>query len=381
MRINRLEKYRTRVFVSAVLMTFGMLTTPCHAQNMIHPTGTYIGAVLVPISPSPSNDGSGAVKLPDGRTVSVPVANGLYIAAVAPGSPASKSALRAGDAILSSDGVVCSDRIAFIQKIRQAPPGKPIGLTILRKGDTLNVNLTVAQVDPGEPFDAATSLEDVSKEIWTLLPAANLEHMHANPSQLSFSNYSLFFIIGNLRYQVNFSGQAPFYFVVDHQHDGWYVRGNVFAYTPQPFTSLVWKDHAQAARFASAANRLIWEYSPEKVAERQKLFQQKIDAWKASGSKVELPEDAQRHKALAEEAIQEKNFQKAAEEYQAALELYPAWPGGQFNVAVIYGELQDYPDAVAHMKVYLELVPNAPDAEAAQKSIWIWVDKQKSGSN
>jgi hypothetical protein len=50
------------------------------------------------------------------------------------------------------------------------------------------------------------------------------------------------------------------------------------------------------------------------------------------------------------------------------------WPEGHFNAAVIYGELRDE-KAVWHMRDYLELVPNAPDAQAASDQIIIWQDE------
>jgi tetratricopeptide (TPR) repeat protein len=108
---------------------------------------------------------------------------------------------------------------------------------------------------------------------------------------------------------------------------------------------------------------------------------QQVAAWRAAGSKVALPDQALRHKVLAKYAFREEDFQKAADEYEAALAIYPTWPKGQFACAAIEGELKDYYDAIAHMKAYLELVPNAPNAEKAKEQIWIWQDKEKTSGN
>jgi hypothetical protein len=56
---------------------------------------------------------------------------------------------------------------------------------------------------------------------------------------------------------------------------------------------------------------------------------------------------------------------------------YPTWPEGNFNAALIAGELGFYADAIEHMQAYLELVPSAADAEAARDKIVIWQVKAK----
>jgi hypothetical protein len=39
------------------------------------------------------------------------------------------------------------------------------------------------------------------------------------------------------------------------------------------------------------------------------------------------------------------------------------------------------PHGLFKMKAYLELVPNAPNAEKAKEQIWIWQDKENRGTN
>jgi hypothetical protein len=66
---------------------------------------------------------------------------------------------------------------------------------------------------------------------------------------------------------------------------------------------------------------------------------------------------------------------KAFLEYNLALQKFPTWPEGQFNLALIGGELKRYRGAVFHMKEYLALVPEAPDAQAARDKMILWQDK------
>jgi predicted TPR repeat methyltransferase len=61
------------------------------------------------------------------------------------------------------------------------------------------------------------------------------------------------------------------------------------------------------------------------------------------------------------------------------LVIFPTWPEGQFNLAFLCGETGDYGCAVEHMQDYLELVPDAPDAQAAKDKLIIWKDKLNSG--
>lgn len=131
-------------------------------------------------------------------------------------------------------------------------------------------------------------------------------------------------------------------------------------------------------RFVDVLNRMIWENSAEMKAQRAKEFEEKVAAWRAAGSKVEVPEEAQRHFVIAQQAFEEKNFQHQAEELKAALEIYPTWPAEQFDVAVVLGELNRYPEAIQHMQTYLALAPDAPDAQRAKQQIWIWQDKTQS---
>jgi tetratricopeptide (TPR) repeat protein len=80
---------------------------------------------------------------------------------------------------------------------------------------------------------------------------------------------------------------------------------------------------------------------------------------------------------LAENAVKEKKLDDALEHYELGLDSCYTWPQGHFNAALIAAEIGFYEQAVEHMQSYLELVPDAPDAEAARDQIVIWRDKGK----
>lgn len=142
-------------------------------------------------------------------------------------------------------------------------------------------------------------------------------------------------------------------------------------------TWLVWAQRADAEAFADAVNWMIWSNSLEGKAFLDREVQsrvQQLEAWKA-GTRPTMPEDAHQHQVLAENAVQEKNLKRAIDEYEAALQIFPTWPEGQFNLALVCGEMHDYPCAVEHMQNYVELAPDAPDAQAAKDKLIIWRDK------
>lgn len=113
----------------------------------------------------------------------------------------------------------------------------------------------------------------------------------------------------------------------------------------------------------------------ERAAEAE--FAGKAKRYREMPVRPALPEDVQKCRIMAEDAINSKEFEKAAEYYEQGLEIEPLWPEGQFNAALLYGELKDYENAALHMKRYLELVPNARDAKEAREKMYLWEGKAR----
>ena len=108
-----------------------------------------------------------------------------------------------------------------------------------------------------------------------------------------------------------------------------------------------------------------------------RTFTQRAAAWRALATKPPIPEEVRVQRLLAENAIKENNPGEALNHYENGIELYPTWPEGNFNAALISGDLGYYDTAMEHMQAYLELVPEAADAQAARDKILIWQDKTK----
>ena len=130
-----------------------------------------------------------------------------------------------------------------------------------------------------------------------------------------------------------------------------------------------------AKLFGSALYRLH-QYSSD-PADPLRNFTQLAAAWRALATKPPLPEEARVQRIMAEEAISGKKPELALTFYEKGLEAVPTWPEGCYNAALLDGELGLYADAVDHMQSYLDLLPNAPDAQAARDQIAVW--KYKAG--
>ncbi|MBI3112587.1 MAG: hypothetical protein HYZ01_13555 [Ignavibacteriales bacterium] len=110
-------------------------------------------------------------------------------------------------------------------------------------------------------------------------------------------------------------------------------------------------------------------------------FRDEATSWRSQRVTPALPEEVQQYRALAEDAIQQKSFFEAIDYYENGLAIAPLWPEGQFNVAMLYGELKVYGQAALHMKRYLELNPTAEEAIAARDKIRVWTAKAHQASS
>gem|GEM_PF-687258 len=104
-------------------------------------------------------------------------------------------------------------------------------------------------------------------------------------------------------------------------------------------------------------------------------FEKTASAYRQAIDKPVIPEEARAYSVQAESAVSDKQFDEAADLYGNAIRIAPWWPSAHFNSAVLFGETGDYALAVGEMKRYLALVPDAPNARAAQDKIYDWEHK------
>jgi len=146
---------------------------------------------------------------------------------------------------------------------------------------------------------------------------------------------------------------------------------------PDPSFGLLWLDEAAAQKFADAFNRLLYAAHQNEDLSGIASFIAAAKAWRENPVKPPLSPETDRQRILAENALKEKNLGSAVEHYEAAVEIQPVWPAGWFNLALLYAEQKNYADATDAMKHYLELVPDASDAQAAREQMIIWEDKAR----
>ena len=143
---------------------------------------------------------------------------------------------------------------------------------------------------------------------------------------------------------------------------------------------------SKAQKFQAALVFLARQAQQEqavKDAADLEAFKPKAAAWRQLAVKPQVPEEALRHQVLAEYAYKQKDVPKAITEYTEALRIFPYWPAGQNNLAFLAAEVGTRPGynvAIHHMKMYLELAPDASDAKAAQDSIFVWEDKRTTAT-
>jgi hypothetical protein len=85
--------------------------------------------------------------------------------------------------------------------------------------------------------------------------------------------------------------------------------------------------------------------------------------------------DVETEAVQAAAAIRRKDYLHAINLYQQIQQTAPCWPRGYYNSAVILAQNGDYTDAINDMRIYVQLVPAASDAQRANQQIAIWQDQ------
>jgi len=118
---------------------------------------------------------------------------------------------------------------------------------------------------------------------------------------------------------------------------------------------------------------------PEYKAELD-AFTAQTSAWRALATKPAPSDELTKKRLLAEDAVDQKDLDGAADYYNAGLVIDPTWASGWFNLALLYAEQRDYGQASFSMKHYLILLPNAPDAAAAKDKMLLWEAKAEEAA-
>jgi hypothetical protein len=179
-------------------------------------------------------------------------------------------------------------------------------------------------------------------------------------------------IFAQLGYAVYGPGEnkGPFYCSADFSKEFRDGVGELFLWNV-----LTWQDEKDARLFTRAFNRLVYDAHKGSSIDDITAFAASAATLKSNNTK---PPDAwDKHRILAEQAVNEKDYTCAIQHYEEGFAAYPLWAEGWFNAAVLYGELGEFEYAANRMRHYLVLMPYAPDAKAAKEKIVVWEDKAK----
>lgn len=145
-----------------------------------------------------------------------------------------------------------------------------------------------------------------------------------------------------------------------------------------PFLMAFPKKDATPPEYARAWQVMRALAAPE-TSEERAAFVAALADFRARKVGPSVGETVRPHKVAAELAVKDKRLWDAADEFSQGLALAPWWPQGNYNLALVYGELRAYPLAARYMKRYLELVPDASNTRAAQDKVYEWAAAQRAG--
>jgi len=141
-----------------------------------------------------------------------------------------------------------------------------------------------------------------------------------------------------------------------------------------------WATAEKNANYQSAWRAMLALGLPETATERER-FETELAQFHRRLVGPEIGENVRMRRVLAETAVREVRLWEAVEQFEQGLALAPWWPQGNYNLALVYAELQVYPRAIRYMQRYIKLVPDAVNARAAQDKIYEWTAvAQRSGN-
>lgn len=90
------------------------------------------------------------------------------------------------------------------------------------------------------------------------------------------------------------------------------------------------------------------------------------------GKLPELSPEAHRHSIRAEMMVKEAKYMMAIDEFEKAISKAPYAASLYFNTALVQAEVSHYQEAIANMKIYMQMAPEAPNIRQVQDEIIRW---------
>ena len=136
--------------------------------------------------------------------------------------------------------------------------------------------------------------------------------------------------------------------------------------------SFVFEDLPDAQRFADDLF-VIQQALQKQRDERLALFQAKASQYRGMKVKPPVSEEQRKYIVQANAANVQKDYAGAIDLYGKVIDVDPvSYPEAYFNLALLSAQTQRFKTAIAYMRQYLQLVPDAKDARSAQDKIYEW---------
>jgi len=136
--------------------------------------------------------------------------------------------------------------------------------------------------------------------------------------------------------------------------------------------SFVFQDLPDAQRFADDLF-VIQQALQKQRDERLALFQTKAAQYRGMKVKPPISEEQRKYIVQANASNARKDYAGAIDLYNKAMDIDPvSYPEAYFNLALLFAQMQRFKPAIASMKQYLLLAPEAKDARNGQDKIYEW---------
>lgn len=289
-----------------------------------------------------------------------PAQRQVRVVSVAEGGPAELAGIRIGDIVVSVDGVAADSTIGAVGVIRSHRPGDVISV-VLSRGDGREAVQVRASATPQSPVGGECMYGDITDGLWRSITTKRGD---SAPSPMFISALGADQIRWGLR-----------------------VNDQILSMDGKPTQTFEDYRRLLAAHFPGDTIRLgiVRGGSPLTIKLPAVCSSYTDPVWLRAASaqwrnlpvRPPLPRVTDTHRKRAELAYQANDLVTAYLEYDAGLASYLLWPEGWFNSSMIAAKRDEYQDAANRAGLYLELSPNAPDADSVRARIAEWTERAR----
>lgn len=260
---------------------------------------------------------------------------GIIIADTTPNLPGAQAGLQSGDVILMAGGITVKDQSQFLSLIRQSEPGSRLILQVRRQGQRLEKTVTVGTIlDSSFSDPIACRAQQLNRQGVALVKegkkpealAKFQEALQAAPGPFAKAHYNAALVLE----QSGKVKEAMGHFIQAHQ------------------SFLRIEDEIEALR------RLLELTKKARIA---------------------VPETADRRYRIGIVRAQQKRYQEAGMEFEAAIAEAPWLLEAYYNLALVSDSNHQYPQALQALRIYAGLAPHAPNIGAVKTKIVELEDK------